>query len=136
MRVSVLLVAINFFMLKVVKAKCFRYYDIQSIQAISCTFAMISLQYFYTYSTYVVIWINFLFSNEISYFILKNYLVTNIYHHKLNHVVTNHLFKDYREKHIPPAYTHEHEAKRSLSKNKDTLQRLYRRFRPNRNEGV
>lgn len=69
MRVSVLLAAINFFMLKVVKAKCFRYYDIQSVQAISCMFAMVSLQYFYMYSTCVVIRINFLFSNEISYYI-------------------------------------------------------------------
>lgn len=55
MRVSVLLVVINFFMLNVVKTKYFRYYDIQSVQAISYTFAMVSLQYFYTYSTHVVI---------------------------------------------------------------------------------
>lgn len=40
-----------------------------TVQAISCTFAMVSLQYFYMYSTYVVIRINFLFSNEISYYI-------------------------------------------------------------------
>lgn len=114
-RVSVLFVAINFFMLKVVKVKCFRYYDIQSVEAISYTFAMLSLQYFYTYSTHVVMWLNFLFSNEISYFILKNYLITNIYHHKLNRVVANHLFKNYREKHLHPPYTQwTHEAKRSF----------------------